>query len=483
MNGARAEDFRKGYQNTINSSNGAQKEPMHQRHENITSDSGDFTSHTVVLCFGEAEYREKNFSEDSCLLDILAMCHKLVDIYSVGIKITDGNGRPLKCDQDVANMLKEHQGLENIIINLYKDDTIQPLSYKLPQHNTALTNQSLNQSNDMPKEAHVVHNTSLSSEKAKGSVGKNKTKKVRGINKCKEVANLKKGEKLKVRFYNKRVAGENHKSFSRHLGKIIRNRQICPLTVTEWANIDEDKKDHMWAAVTEVFEGFDLLDRRDDVLSHMRELWNKWRGWMHFKYVKKRTPLEALKKVPPGVTKEDWGWLIKNYYFTPEYKAKSERGSKNRSRLTMLHRMGSKPIRELIFQMGGKDDNPPNMDVIFYETRKKKGQLVEPETIKKYEEIHEVVQSNPSLPHVDVIEKCFGPQQRSHVICFGGGVSRKDLKGPSSKKSELEARLQVAEEENRSMKEENQSMKSRLSTLEDEFQKLKEMFQGQGSKV
>ncbi|CAH9144222.1 unnamed protein product, partial [Cuscuta epithymum] len=135
MNGARAEDFRKGYQNTINSSNGAQKEPMHQRHENITSDSGDFTSHTVVLCFGEAEYREKNFSEDSCLLDILAMCHKLVDIYSVGIKITDGNGRPLKCDQDVANMLKEHQGLENIIINLYKDDTVQPLSYKLPQHN------------------------------------------------------------------------------------------------------------------------------------------------------------------------------------------------------------------------------------------------------------------------------------------------------------------------------------------------------------
>ncbi|CAH9126336.1 unnamed protein product, partial [Cuscuta epithymum] len=108
------------------------------------------------------------------------------------------------------------------------------------------------------------------------------------------------------------------------------------------------------------------------------------------------------------------------------------------------------------------------MDVIFYETRKKKDQLVEPETIQKYEEIREVVQADPSLSHFDVVEKCFGPQKRGHVVCYGGGVSRKDLKGPSSKKSVLEARLLSSEEENR-------SLKNRVGVLEDELQKIKEM--------
>ncbi|CAH9104965.1 unnamed protein product [Cuscuta europaea] len=134
----------------------------------------------------------------------------------------------------------------------------------------------------------------------------------------------------------------------------------------------------------------------------------------------------------------------------------------------MLHRMGSKPVRELIFEMGGEDNNPPSMDVMFYETRKKKDQLVEPETIQKYEKIRELVQADPSLTHIDVVEKCFGPQKRSHVVCFGGGVSRKDLKGPSSKKSELEARLHASE--------------NRVSALEDELQKIKEMLQCQGNK-
>ena len=33
---------------------------------------------------------------------------------------------------------------------------------------------------------------------------------------------------------------------------------------------------------------------------------------------------------------------------------------------------------------GGKDGKPPNMDTIFFETRKKDNKLVEPETNAKY---------------------------------------------------------------------------------------------------
>lgn len=73
---------------------------------------------------------------------------------------------------------------------------------------------------------------------------------MRGKNKCKEVAKLKSGKKLKVKFYNKRVVGKNHRVFSRHLGRIIRDRNICPLRVHSWKEIGDEEKDHMWAAVT-----------------------------------------------------------------------------------------------------------------------------------------------------------------------------------------------------------------------------------------
>ncbi|XP_055961460.1 uncharacterized protein LOC126676382 [Mercurialis annua] len=105
--------------------------------------------------------------------------------------------------------------------------------------------------------------------------------------------------------------------------------------------------------------------------------------------------------------------------------------------------------------IGGKDGNPPNLATIFLESRQKNGKLIEPETIEKYEEILEVIRSDPSLPNLQVGEKCFGYQCHSHVVGFDGGIKRKDLNGSSSKKGELE--------------EENRSMKARLISLEEEF--------------
>lgn len=66
---------------------------------------------------------------------------------------------------------------------------------------------------------------------------------------CKEVASLEIGQKLKVTFYNNRKVGANINLFSRHLGKIVRDRNICPLRVSSWHDIKQKKLNHMWAAV------------------------------------------------------------------------------------------------------------------------------------------------------------------------------------------------------------------------------------------
>lgn len=73
--------------------------------------------------------------------------------------------------------------------------------------------------------------------------------KPRGVNKCKKVGNLKEGEKLEVNFYNSGPVGDNHKEMTRHMGKIVRDRLICPVRVHSWNEIDDSAKEHMWQLV------------------------------------------------------------------------------------------------------------------------------------------------------------------------------------------------------------------------------------------
>ncbi|XP_047262582.1 uncharacterized protein LOC107861102 [Capsicum annuum] len=126
-----------------------------------------------------------------------------------------------------------------------------------------------------------------------------------------------------------------------------------------------------------------------------------------------------------------------------------------------------------MYQQGGKDENPPDLGTIFYETRKKDNKLVEPEAIEKH--IEEIVKAEPSLPTIEIVEKCWGPQNRSHVVFFGGRVKAKDMKGGTSLKTELLSALHSTREDNKSLIEENKSVNDRLSTLEDEMEKIRKM--------
>ena len=76
-----------------------------------------------------------------------------------------------------------------------------------------------------------------------------KKNKERGVNKCTEVANLKDGERLEVDIYNCGPVGENQRILARHMGRIVRDRSICPVRVHGWKEIDETAKEHMWQAV------------------------------------------------------------------------------------------------------------------------------------------------------------------------------------------------------------------------------------------
>ncbi|KAH0702359.1 hypothetical protein KY285_016637 [Solanum tuberosum] len=137
----------------------------------------------------------------------------------------------------------------------------------------------------------------------------------------------------------------------------------------------------MWVAIEHKFKSADMNDHRDHILGWMNDLWNKWRGHLHAKYVKDKPIQQPLKN------------------------AKSTRNATNRAKLKMLHHIGSKP--------GGKDDNPPDLTTILFETRKKDNKLVELEKIENMcAQLEEMVQAYPSLPTIEIVEKCCRPQTR-----------------------------------------------------------------------
>ncbi|WMV38457.1 hypothetical protein MTR67_031842 [Solanum verrucosum] len=355
-----------------------------------------------------------------------------------------------------------------------------------------------------PSVDQVMKHSETTETTEKGSSNPKKVKRVRGSNMYKEVATLEIGQKLTVTFYNNRTVGTNSKLFSRHLGKIVRDRNICPLGVSSWNDIKQEKLNHMWAAVEHKFEAVDMNDHRDHILGWMNELWNKWRGHLHAKYVKDKPIHQSLRTIPRGVEKKNGN----DYSMSPSvsradhlllilgtvcHEARGSRNAANRAKLKMLHHIGSKPIREIIYQKGGKNGNPPDLATIFFETRKKDNKFVEPEAIEKHAQLKEMVQADSSLPSIEIVEKCCGPQTRSHVFGFGGGVKAKDLKGGTSSKAELFSALRSTQEdnkclneENKSLNEKNKSLNHRLSTLEDamkQIMKMKELFAAQQSNV
>ena len=80
----------------------------------------------------------------------------------------------------------------------------------------------------LPQEVEVMQDTQRSKISPCES---EKAKKVRGKNRCKNVLGLKAGEKLSVTFYHNRAVGKHSATFVRHLGILVRDRNMCSLRV------------------------------------------------------------------------------------------------------------------------------------------------------------------------------------------------------------------------------------------------------------
>ncbi|XP_057248854.1 uncharacterized protein LOC125494642 [Beta vulgaris subsp. vulgaris] len=307
--------------------------------------------------------------------------------------------------------------------------------------------------------------------------------KPRGGNKCKKVANLRGSEKLGVEFYNNGPVGDNHRDMTRHMGKLVRDRTICPIRVHSWDEIDDNAKEHMWQSVLNKFVGNGFELDRKTTIDHMKRLWQNWRGMLKQFAINKKGGLEnALKETPRDLTPDDWKWLVKEHFSSDAFKKISSKNSCNRGNLTMPHRTGSMPFRQVIWEeMGGKEGkDPPLISEVFKRTRQGKCGTLKEDVAAKYEEIVTVETESPSLSHFEVVEKCFGEQDRGGMVCFGLGLKPKHVRGPLPTRADLTTHLHEKQRENdelrkridemeKARQEESETNNKKISSLEDKL--------------
>lgn len=68
------------------------------------------------------------------------------------------------------------------------------------------------------------------------------------------------------------------------------------------------------------------------------------------------------------------------------------------------------------------------------------------------EEIVNVEEEDPDCEPYEVIERCFGEQNRGNLTCFGAGIRPKHVRGPLSSRSSLNEQLQASQRDNNNLR-------------------------------
>ncbi|KAL2941962.1 RNA polymerase II subunit B1 CTD phosphatase Rpap2 [Bienertia sinuspersici] len=227
-------------------------------------------------------------------------------------------------------------------------------------------------------------------------------------------------------------------------------------------NVDENSNgnplEELGTNQQDVFSNENMESYREHVLDHMKELWINWRSDLLMYNVKnKNISLQVAynQKPPNGLDKNDWRWLIKEVYSTDKFK-------------------------------GANKGIKPDLVNVFYTTRKKDNSLPNAETTQKYDEIREILEKDPSLPHVEVAQRVFKSKSRDRVVGFRGGIKLKDIKGPQPSREELEVELNTTKKQNQvlesrveTLQAENNDLKGRVGSVEAQMKRFEDMMMNQ----
>ncbi|XP_020080215.1 uncharacterized protein LOC109703893 [Ananas comosus] len=241
-----------------------------------------------------------------------------------------------------------------------------------------------------------AHNVPNSSSAASCSERKRTRGKTIGLKWAKKRKEEKAKPAIEIPEDLRRVVGTNSQQFITETAQII--RQNAPLNVEKWSKMPPHIIDRMVKVVNEKFTLPKDLHVLGVIVRQLRSHFNSWRYDLHrFHYKKYKTDEQRRAHCPADIDPDHWNWLI-DYWSNPQFKRISEANKANRSKQTMVARVGTKSIARNLIEMrkevekNMEEDNEapeePEYMRLWGKVRKKKdGTWVDTDAADKYIEM------------------------------------------------------------------------------------------------
>ncbi|KAL4372883.1 hypothetical protein AHAS_Ahas05G0026300 [Arachis hypogaea] len=263
------------------------------------------------------------------------------------------------------------------------------------------------------------------------------TKRKRGPTKCLKTHGLSYEDRLPIRLnkYGQPI-GCNRAKLSSHLGTLVRNAHLAPLTYTNWHGLKDNWKD-LWEAT---IEKFDIGERAKGwVFKTLGSSWRTYKSRLKNQYFKENMPLVYnIKNCPRTVPLEHWKILVQ-FWSLDMIKEQSKKNKASRAKNTSQHTTGSKTFAEIREEeaMKNPDRREPSQVNMFFLTHKSRdGKPMSEGTSKNFSELEDAIVSHPekleSTNQDDILSQVLGKDQPGRVRTYGRGVVASDLWGSRS---------------------------------------------------
>ncbi|XLR23306.1 hypothetical protein S83_051206, partial [Arachis hypogaea] len=263
------------------------------------------------------------------------------------------------------------------------------------------------------------------------------TKRKRGPTKCLKTHGLSYEDRLPIRLnkYGQPI-GCNRAKLSSHLGTLVRNARLAPLTYTSWHGLKDNWED-LWEATIEKFD-IGVLGKAW-VFKTLGSSWRTYKSRLKTQYFKENMSLAYnMKNCPRTVPLDHWKILIQ-FWSLDMIKEQSKKNKASRAKNTSQHTTGSKTFAEIREEEAMKNPDrrePSRVNMFFLTHKPRDGKSMSEGTSKIFLELEDAIASHPekleSTNQDDILSQVLGKDQPSRVRTYGRGVVASNLWGPKS---------------------------------------------------
>ncbi|KAK9667025.1 hypothetical protein RND81_14G227300 [Saponaria officinalis] len=139
--------------------------------------------------------------------------------------------------------------------------------------------------------------------------------------------------KITVTFMDsvRRVVGENSAQFICDCSNWVED--ICPLNTVNWAQMNPDKKEQLYSKILGKYNLPENVDGKpviDSLSFQCSTLYRQWRYRLKEKHFRGKSLAQAKDSRPLTVDKDEWDWLVFEYWDSDKQKKRSKTNTDNK---------------------------------------------------------------------------------------------------------------------------------------------------------